>query len=366
VASIRPDAHFSPDYRLARERFLRAAEARGATLGAHPLEEHGPGGEELAVDTAWLGPESPARALVVSSGIHGVEGFAGSAVQHRLLTEQLDQLSPPPDTGVLLVHAINPYGFAHCRRVNECNVDLNRNFVRHPDEHVENPDYDTLYDAINPTELDDAADQTAREELLAFASRRGFERLQEVLTCGQYRHPRGVQYGGEAAQASNRALRALCPRETRGAAQVAWIDVHTGLGTYGEVELITECPPDDAVYQRGRAWYGDRVRSTATGESVSAALHGVMERGLEEALPGVELTVFAAEFGTYDPVRVFWAMRADNWLAHHGDPSSEAGRRVKRELVEVFNPSDAAWQSQVLERSARVLAQALAGLGSGD
>ena len=30
-----------------------------------------------------------------------------------------------------MIHALNPFGFAHLRRANEDNVDLNRNFVDH-------------------------------------------------------------------------------------------------------------------------------------------------------------------------------------------------------------------------------------------
>jgi hypothetical protein len=136
--SLRP-SHFSQGYREARDRFLRAAEARGARLQGRPIAARGARGEELSVDTAYLGPDQPQRLLAISSGIHGVEGFAGSAIQHQLLAEQWDGLDLPGDTGLLLVHAVNPYGFAELRRVNENNVDLNRNFLGHPDEHAANP-----------------------------------------------------------------------------------------------------------------------------------------------------------------------------------------------------------------------------------
>ena len=85
--------------------------------------------------------------------------------------------------GLLLVHAVNPYGFAHTRRVNESNVDLNRNFLRHPDEHVPNPDYDALYEHINPTELDEEADAAHVGALLEFGREHGIARLQEVLSA---------------------------------------------------------------------------------------------------------------------------------------------------------------------------------------
>jgi hypothetical protein len=351
-----PARHFPDDYSTGRERFLAAAADRGAQITGHSLDVRGPRSEELAVDAAYLGPEVPARVVAVSSGIHGAEGYAGSAIQHQLLAEQLDDLELPSDTGLLLVHALNPFGFAHTRRVNESNVDLNRNFLRHPDEHVPNPDYDELAEHVNPERLDEQSDTEHRSALFAWGERHGFSRLQEVLTCGQYQHPAGVQFGGLRDEASNRILRELARRETRGARRVAWVDVHTGLGAYGGVEMITEAELDDPAYRRGRAWYGERARSTRSGESVSAPLNGVMECGLRECLdPEIELTVFGAEFGTYDPIRVFQVMRADNWLRHHGELDSEQGRAIRAELLEVFRPADSLWQRRVLELGARVI-----------
>ena len=319
--------------------------------------------EELSIDTAYLGPREPARVLAVSSGLHGVEGFAGSAIQHRLLTEQLSGLDLTPDTGLLVVHALNPYGFAELRRVNENNVDLNRNFLRHPEDHPESPDYAALHDIINPEHIDPASEESNRKALLSFAETHGFPRLQEVLTCGQYRWPEGVQFGGTSDEESNRLLRELAREETRGAATVAWIDFHTGLGEFGNYVMISDRPTKDPAYQRGHRWFGDAVESLAAGESVSAVVNGPIEGGLRESLPeSVELTFFAAEFGTYEPTRVFWAMRQDNWLEHHGDRDSDQGRAIKAEIVEVFRPNDATWMKRVLEGGARVLRQSRDGL----
>jgi hypothetical protein len=356
--------HFSADYGEARRRFLAAAEARGAVLDARGVAVRGPRGEELAVDLAYVGPEAPARLLVVSSGIHGVEGFAGSAIQVQILRDQWDGLALPKDAGVLLVHGVNPYGFAALRRVNESNVDLNRNFLRHPDDHVANPEYDALHAAINPPELGEESDAAARATMGAFASQHGFPRLQAALTKGQYVHADGVYYGGVREELSARILREVALRATRGAPRVAWIDVHTGLGPYGEVEMISEFAPDDPRFVRARAVWGDAMKSTASGDSVSAAVCGSMDVAVAEALADRELTLACAEFGTYDPIRVFWALRADNWLHAHGDPESERGRRISAELLEVFRPADPAWMRSVLQVGADLTLRASRALAS--
>ena len=73
--------YFSPDYFIARDRFRECAARAGARLEVLPLEAKGPDGQELTIDIAWIGTDTPNRLLVHSSGLHGVEGFAGSAIQ---------------------------------------------------------------------------------------------------------------------------------------------------------------------------------------------------------------------------------------------------------------------------------------------
>jgi hypothetical protein len=365
---VRPDPtrHFAPRYAAARRAFLGAAERQGARIVSQPIRQRGPGGEELAIDAAYLGPQQPHSLIVITSGTHGVEGFAGSAIQHHFLAEQLAGFAPPAGMGVLAIHAVNPFGFAHLRRVNENNVDLNRNFLRHPEEHVPNPDYDSLYDAINPDALDAESENARQARLLEFARAHGPRRLQAALTCGQYTHPAGMQFGGVGEEESNRLLRRIMRAETRGARRIAWIDLHTGLGPFAEYEMISQAAIHAPAYLRGRRWYGAAARSTVAGDSVTPHLHGdVLDGVLSEFGDGAEITPFAPEFGTYDLRRVFFAMRADNWLHQHGDPESEQGRAIKAELLEVFRPADAEWQSLILERGARILEQTRDGLAAG-
>jgi hypothetical protein len=362
--NVDPVDHFSADFGDARARFLRAAERRRAVCSAYPIGRRGPHGEELCVDVAYVGPLDPAAVLVVSSGLHGVEGFAGSAIQHQLLTAQLDGLALPRAAGLLLVHALNPFGFAALRRVNESNVDLNRNFLRHPDEHVPSPDYDRLYAALNPETLDDTAEQHALEALRAFVSEHGARRLQEVVSAGQYEHPRGMQFGGHREEESNRIARQIVREHVRGT-RVAWVDVHTGLGAYGDFVMLTTLGPDDPAVQRGRTWFGAAVQSISGGDTVTPVCHGSADLGLAaEFRSDCAVTFLAQEFGTYDLTRVFWAMRADNYLQHHGVAESESGQAIKAELLEVFRPADPAWQRAVLAGGARVIGQARNGLAA--
>src|SRR5262245_32091064 len=119
--SLQPETLFSPDYVTARDRFRRAARAGGAWLDELKLDARGPRDEPLAIDIATIGAEDARRLVLQTVGVHGVEAYAGSAIQLAALA---DLRQPPPGCALVLVHVLNPFGMAWLRRVNEHNVDL--------------------------------------------------------------------------------------------------------------------------------------------------------------------------------------------------------------------------------------------------
>src|SRR6058998_1186854 len=138
---------FSPDYFTAKRRFREMAGKAGGRLEFLPLDAKGPNKEELGIDIAWFGNANPRSVLLHSSGLHGVEGFAGSAIQLQMLD---DLPSLPTDAALVVVHALNPYGMAWLRRVNENNVDLNRNFLADETFSGVPPTYAVLDSFLNP------------------------------------------------------------------------------------------------------------------------------------------------------------------------------------------------------------------------
>src|SRR5438874_5154353 len=124
MLSERRNQNFFTDFFPARTVFREMVESNGGGLDVLPLHATGPRGETLGIDIAWFGDKVPRRAVLHSSGLHGVEGFAGSAIQIQALRE-LPRV--PDDTALFLVHILNPYGMCWLRRANENNVDLNRN-----------------------------------------------------------------------------------------------------------------------------------------------------------------------------------------------------------------------------------------------
>lgn len=177
--------HFSDSYREARTQFLASAERRNLTVHTHVHPSHqGAEGEELAMDTVRIGQLNAKALLVVSSGVHGAEGFCGSGCQVALLhDDELLSRIAKSDTAVLLVHAVNPYGFSHLRRVNEDSIDPNRNFLDYSQPLPVNKGYAQVHPLVLPEVWPPTADNIAAVN--SYIAQHGERHFQNAISTGQ-------------------------------------------------------------------------------------------------------------------------------------------------------------------------------------
>jgi hypothetical protein len=364
MAVKNPSTRFFPDsFATGRARFRDAARAAGARLASHANPAPGPGGEPLSTETALFGPAEAGNLLLCMAGTHGAEGFCGSGIQTGWLhTGVFTRL--PPDTAVLLIHAINPYGFAWVRRVNEENIDLNRNFIDRQQPAPDSPRYRALRDAICPIEWSTASEAEVQRRFAAYAAEHGAMALQEAIMRGQYFDAEGVCYGGAAESWSNRTLRSILARHGDHVRKFAFIDLHTGLGPYGYGEIISNHLAGDPGNERVREWYGAEATSSDDGTSTSTVISGDTHIGVQQSLPKAEGTGITLEYGTVPVADMMHAIRADNWLHVHGDLQSPQGREIKAEIRAAFYPERSDWMDLVFERSLEVLARAMRGLAA--
>ena len=204
-------SYFSSTYEQARSKFIQSAQLAGARIESyrHPLA--GPDGQALYTDVAHIGFEDAETVLVLGSGTHGVEGFAGSAIQTGLLREGIaERISP--GLRLMMIHAINPYGFAHLRRVNEDNVDLNRNFVDHTKPYPKNPGYEALASEVAPDSFSFWENTTDLLALSWYLVKEGMPGLKRAISQGQYTHSEGLFYGGNAETWSSVKVEAIVQR----------------------------------------------------------------------------------------------------------------------------------------------------------
>ena len=336
------DRYFAPSYQEARRRFREVAESVGAVLERLPLACRGPDGQALTIDIARVGSATPRHVVVHCSGLHGVEGFTGSAIQLRAL-----ETIPPvdPADAIILVHVLNPFGMAWLRRVNEHNVDLNRNWREPGTTLTGMPDlYREISAFLNPTDMPwwDSFYVRAAFEV----QKHGMGTLRQAIAGGQYEDPAGLFYGGRQLEEGPAQFRAWLERYVSSTRRLSVIDVHTGLGRWRQNSLfsVLDQVQEDELPEDIRATLSPAFETSDVG---GYAVRGAQVDLYRQLFPGIPLTFITQEFGTYSGVRVLKALRRENYQHHHGDP--DVAHPSKRALRDTFCPMSTAWRAGVLE-----------------
>jgi hypothetical protein len=350
---------FANDFGTARQYFLDAAREARAVIDSYTHPLRGRHDEPLTTDVAWLGRQDAPRVLVLASGTHGVEGYCGSGAQVDWLRRG-EAARLPTETAALLIHAINPYGFAWSRRVTHENVDLNRNWIDFDAALPKSPGYDEVADMVAPAEWNESARGRLLAGAKAYDEKYGRRAFQQAVSGGQYTHRDGLFYGGTKPTWSRETLTKIFEERLSHAQSVGIIDYHSGLGAWGYGELISTAAKDSPSLARAREWYGARV--LPIGASSSAAIGGDWVGAAPELLKGVKVTGIALEFGTLEVLNVLDALVADNWLHSHGAVDSPEGRAIEAQLRAAFYPDSDIWKGMILGQSLVACRQAVLGL----
>ena len=197
---------------------------------------------DLSIDTVYIPAQNEAKKIIImSSGIHGVEGFTGSAVQQYFMNEILDS-DVLKNMGVLLIHAINPYGFKYGRRVSENNIDMNRNFDVNKDLFVrKNEGYAKIYQFLTPQKEVKAGyfrNSFFFIKTVYYILKYKMQALRQSTLQGQYEFRNGIFYGGNDFEEQKEWLERLISEKTRDYKYVFVIDIHTGYGERGKLHFL--------------------------------------------------------------------------------------------------------------------------------
>lgn len=357
------ETYFAADYSEAREKFRASATAAGARLTAYENPNaKGASGEALTTDVACLGPDDAENVYLTISGTHGAEGFCGSGAQIGHFEDNLLD-AMPPKTKAVMIHAINPYGFSWVRRVTEDNVDLNRNFQDFSKPLPQNKPYEDVHDWLIPTHWEGQGRAAADQAIAEYRQKHGAFAFQSAMSGGQYTRPDGLFFGGTKPTWSNdtfrRILKEHLPARTK---KLCSIDFHTGLGPMGYGEPIFVGPEIAGSYERVKAWFGPEVTNPNDGSSTSARVTGTLPEAFTMLPPGIEVTAIALEYGTVPMEQVTEALRGDHWLHAKGDPKSDMGRQLKKNIRDAFYVDTPAWKAAVFGRAADFALRAFRGL----
>ena len=365
-----PIASQAKSYTELRTQFLAAAARHNAAVHHYPHPLKGVEGEDLYTDVVVLAEPGTRKWLVSVSGTHGVEGFYGSMCQTEYL-DHLAQQARDPGVGILMVHLINPWGTSWGRRVNEDNIDLNRNYLDFAKPVPEN----TAYEASHHLFTKECASGDKRAESDAAwqvqVEAQGGTELRSALAAGQYKHADGLHFGGFEPAWSNVTLRNIMQTHCGDCTDAISFDLHTGAGAYGHPMLMAIAERDYPAMADAERIYGEWVykiltrpdQKTDTG--ISAAATGYTSQAMVDLMGDKRFTQLVIECGTYDGITVgHTALLDDHFLHLNGELEGEHFQRVKAALLEFFYPTDDDWRELVWVRTRQIFDRALADLAT--
>jgi len=352
---------FPETYEASRDRFrqnLAVVQARWpqAQHSYHRL----PGEEDLTIDWIYTdGLEKNKKVFILTTAEHGVEGYVGSAMQQRFIEVFLPQFNPQ-NTGLLLVHAINPWGMKHHRRVNANNVDLNRNFVWDESDFdpAYNPKYDQINTLLNPKQTIQSLGMSNvifNCELAWHLMRLGVGGYRYVSLQGQYRHPAGLYYGGTDYQEETRTLIKLYRQTFRAYDQILHLDMHTGYGPRYQMSLVNSALEKGTSQEFIEKYNYPRV--VAANPKEFYAIRGDMVDYVyalwQREFPKKRFFSTSFEFGTlgdefFGLVHSPRAMVHENRRHWYGARNPAIEEQVIHDFEELFHPEAADWQEKAV------------------
>jgi hypothetical protein len=353
------DSLFPQSFASSRARFIRDVELlrpkwHSSRLESHPLQNH----PDLSIDWFWAEPRLKENLVMISTAEHGIEGYVGSAMLKIFMDEFAQRLNPE-NTGLLLVHTINPWGMKNHTRVNPCKVDLNRNFILDGKYKSSiNLDYDLINNFLNPQR----PVRTLRNEALPFLAKvilnmlnPGRKLVQTASLLGQHRHPNGIYFGGKEAQEETLVLMDLYRTAIRDYQNFYQVDIHTGYGPRYQMTVLVP-PLDTITSEEAVRRYGYPLVQKVNADefyAISGDMGEYVYRLRDADFPGRNVFAGGFEFGTFGDslpalIRSLRITVLENQLRHYGAVSSKAEQDIRKEYEELFFPAEEKWREKAL------------------
>lgn len=335
-------SYYKETFEESREAFLALARSTGGELRSHPIKD-------LSFESLYLPPTSgkKEKLLILTSGIHGIEGYTGSALQRTFLANDFFGLKDP-HLGILIIHGINPYGFKHYRRVTENNVDLNRNFDTSDDLFKnENEGYAQLKEFLNTR----SSRPTFYLSAVRFIHKYGIEVMRRAILKGQYQFSDGIFFGGKTFEPQVPLIKDIVTGRGEGYEKVLLVDLHTGYGEKGKLHLFGDRSPFidqkfmDEVFQNLTVEYGQEKDFYVVTGGFTVFMAKLFHQ--KSKFAGILF-----EFGTIDSHKTIGSM----------DSLYRMVNEEKESFKEMFYPDSPEWRSKVMEQFRSSLKQAVKNL----
>ena len=367
---------FSDNYYESRLRFRQSAATirkrwPDAVLGQTTINDH----EDLTID--WIrsdGLQRNRNLLIMTTAEHGIEGYIGAAVLQWFIENHCSKLDPN-STGLVLIHAINPWGMAHFRRTNEHNIDLNRNFVLNPEDLDPslNPDYRLIDNFLCPSGAVRRGFQHSfffLYHLISIIRKLGVDRFRNALLQGQYINPKGIFYGGQTLQEETRWYQEFFNDVIGRYEQIVHLDMHTGYGPRYQMSLVnSNLEPRSSKFLEKRYRYPQVVNTTQNEFYVmNGDLIDYEYKVIQQNHPERKFYATTFEFGTLGDsllatIQSLWTKVQENRTYWFGTSSDKIKDRIMDMLRTLYYPNEKKWRNKAIRDADQAINGILIGEG---
>lgn len=313
--------------------------------------------DDLSIDWCYIpAQKAKDKLLILNSGLHGIEGYTGSAIQ-KMFIEKILKQQLPDNMGVLLLHGLNPYGFKYRRKATENNVDLNRNCLK-GDEifDIKNQGFAELTEFLMPSKpvnINNFRNQFFYLISIYKIIQKSMPVLRQAALQGQYDYHKGIYYGGKDYESQIKTLKPFLIDKIEEYKMVLNVDLHTGYGERGTMHLFIDKPEDktvakgiEKIFEGSKIdWGSNEDFYTISGEYIVWA---------NSLVPDVFCIPMCFEFGTLNSQKTFGSLKSmqimilENQGAHYGYKNEKNETKVKHLFNELYYPSSTVWRSKVI------------------
>ncbi|WP_404456081.1 M14 family metallopeptidase [Oceanobacillus kapialis] len=359
---MKVESYFQKDYETSRSVFRNHLDKVRAIWPEAYLKTDYIGNEEedntidiIRADATW----DKEKIVLLSSGEHGIEGYAGAACIHIFVEEYMQQINPET-TGICLVHAINPWGMRNFRRVTENNVDLNRNYIEEegPLPVDVNKKYEKEKEIFLPNgKIKDITAEQSRlfKKLTKALAKEGYANMKHAKSMGQYEFERGVYYGGQGLEESAQHVRALQKNLLSQYKQIVHMDWHTALGPSNELTMVVP-PEEEQDMEEIQSRYPLKNILKFSNKKVIGDSNQHFFTLQKKKYPDTKLFSALFEFGTFGDdkkaeLRELMTIILENQLYWEGTEKESYRNFILSEFREMFYPDDQVWRCDVTKEA---------------
>lgn len=338
---------YSKHYEEAKQEFIEKAIELNMQHQSYPLSG------DYSIDTAHLMKGGESSLLIMTSGLHGIEGYVGSA----LFQVFMDRCMASFSGDILLIHGINPKGMTEFRRVNANNVDLNRSFLTSFEDlnGKANPSYQQISAFLNPKGMKGYAQANwafvkGLFKVLAIAKPAA---LREAILKGQYEDQQGIYYGGQGVQEESAVILDIMKEWfIKPYAAVTVIDLHTGYGPRYDMSIVNSMLETKSTESFKEKFDYDRVLGLNKEEfyEIEGDFIDALYRLHADLIPEKTFYGTTFEFGTLgeglvSEIRSLKTMIFENTY-HQGHLKKDCYQKLIKQMKALYLPNEKKWMAK--------------------